>query len=84
MPITNNKKILDIYCNKEEFRKFKSGYETALADSGPFYSMSSSNSNTQNPQRNINRSVIWSIPLYTENVKTNIGKLLMKLVKKLL
>ena len=76
-----NKRISDLSCNKEEFDKVKSVYESALKDSGHFSSMSY-NSNTQNARRNRNRKVIWFNPPYSQNVKTNIGKLFIKLVRK--
>ena len=51
-----NKRISDLSCNKEEFDKIKSMYETALKESGYFSSMSSNNNNTQNSRRNRNKS----------------------------
>ena len=77
-----NKRISDLLCNKEEFDKVKSVYESALKHSGHFSSMSYNNSNTQNARRNRNRKVIWFNPPYSQNVKTNIGKLFIKLVRK--
>ena len=58
-----------------------SDYESALKDSGHFSSMSY-NSNTQNAQRNRNRKVIWLNLPYSQNMKTNIGKLSLRLVRK--
>ena len=77
-----NKRISDLSCNKEEFDKIKSVYESALKDSGHFSSMSYNNSNTQNARRNRNKKVIWFNPPYSQNVETNIGKLFIKLVSK--
>ena len=77
-----NKRISDLFCNKEEFDKVKSVYESALKHSGHFSSMSYNNSNTQNARRNRNRKVIWFNSPYSQNVKTNIGKLFIKLVRK--
>ena len=48
LPKMINKKISDLSCNKEEFDKVKSVYESTLKDSGHFSSMSHNNSNTQN------------------------------------
>ena len=69
-----NKEISDLSCNKEEFDKVKSAYQSALKDSGHFSLMSYNNDNTQNAQRNRNSKVIWFNPPYSQNVKTNIGK----------
>ena len=82
LPKIINKKISDFFCNKEEFDKVKFIYESALNDSGHFSSMSYNNSNTQNARRNRNRKVIWFNPPYSQNVKTNIGKPFIKLVRK--
>ena len=77
-----NKRISDLPCNKEEFDKDKSVYKSALKDSGHFSAMSYNNSNTQNARRKRNRNVTWSNPPYSQTVKTNIGKLFTKLVRK--
>ena len=76
-----NKRISDLSCNKAEFDKVKSVYESAKKDSGHFSSMSY-NGNTQNARRSRNRKVIWFNPPYSQNVKTNIGKLFIKLGRK--
>ena len=44
--------------------------------------MSYNNSNTQNARRNRNRYVIYFNPPYSQNVRTKIGKLFIKLVRK--
>ena len=58
LPKMINKKISDLSCNKEEFDKVKSVYESALKDSGHFSSMSYNDSNAQNARRNRNRKII--------------------------
>ena len=40
------------------------------------------NSNTKNVRRNRNRKFIWFNTLYSQNAKTNIGKLFIKLARK--
>ena len=82
LPKMMNKRISDLFCNKEEFDKVRSVYETTLRDSRHFSSMSHNNSNTQNARRNRNRKLIWFNLSYSQNVKTNIGKLFIKLVRK--
>ena len=57
-------------------------YKSALKDSGHFSSISYNDSNTQNTRRNRSRKVIWFKQPYSQNVKTNIGKLSIKLVRK--
>ena len=82
LPKMTNKRISDLSCNKEEFNKVTSVYETVLKGSGHCSSMSYNNSNTQNARRNRNRKVTWFNPPYSQNVKANIGKLFIKLVRK--
>ena len=82
LPKMVSKRISDLSCNKEEFDKIKSVYESALKDSIHFSSISYNNSNTRNARRNRNRKVTWFNPPYSQNVKTNIGKLYIKLVRK--
>ena len=81
LPKMINKMISDLSCNKEEFDKVKSLYESVLKDRGYFLSMSYNHNTTQNNRRNRNRKVILFNPPYSQNVKTNIGTLLMKLVR---
>ena len=82
LPKMINKRISNLSCNKEKFDKLKSIYESARKDSGHFLSVSYNNSNSQNARRNRNRKVIcFNLP-YCQNVKTNIGKLFIKLVRK--
>ena len=82
LPKMINKRISDLPCNKEEFNKIKSVYKSALRDSRYFSSMSYNNSNTQRAQRNRNTKVIWFKPPYSQTVKTNIGKIFIKVVRK--
>ena len=81
-PKMSNKRISDLSCNKEQFDNVKYGCESALKDNGHFSLMSYNNSNFQNARRNRNRKVIWCNSPYRQNVKTNIGKFFIKLVRK--
>ena len=47
-----------------------------------FHRCNYNNSNTQNTRKNRNTKVIWSNPPYNQNVKSNIGRLFNKLVRK--
>lgn len=78
-----NKTIFsDFSYNKEESGKVKSSDKTGLKDSEHFSSMSFNNNHTQNFRKNRNRKVIWFNPQYSRNVRTIIGKLFIKLVRK--
>ena len=82
LPKMINKRISDLSYNKEEFDKVRSVYESTIKDSRHFPSMSCDNRNTQNARGNRNRKVMWFNLSYSQNVKTNIVKLLIKLVSK--
>ena len=56
-------------------------YETALNESGYKTTMTYTKTTNVN-NRNRARNIIWFNPPYSQNVKSNIGKRLLKLVKK--
>ena len=74
-------RISNLSCNEHEFNKAKPLYESALKSSGFNYSMKFE-APVKNAKRNRNRKVIWFNPPNSLNVKTNIGKVLLKLVRK--
>ena len=76
LPNMINKRLSALSCNEEEYAKVKLLYETALNESGYKTTMAYTktiNVNNRNRARN---------PPYSQNVKTNIGKTLLKLVRK--
>ena len=64
-----NKRISTLSCNEHEFN---SGFNYSMKFGAP----------VENARRNRNRKVIWFNPQYSLNVKTNIGKVFLKLVRK--
>ena len=76
-----NKCISNLSCNEHEFNKAKPLYKSALKSSGFNYRMKFE-APAENARRNRNRKVIWFNPPYSLNVKTNIGKVFLKLVRK--
>ena len=82
LPNMINKRISDLSCNENEFNKVKPAYETSLRQSGYLPSMQFNSENSQNVRRKRNRKVIWFNPPYSQSVKTNIGKIFIKLVRK--
>ena len=81
LPNVINKRLSDLSCNEEEYEKAKPLYETALNESG--YKTTLTYTKTANVNnRNRARNIIWFNPLYSQNVKTNIGKTFLKLLKK--
>ena len=81
LPSMINKRLSDLSCNEEEYEKAKPLYETALNESG--YKTTLTYTKTTNVNnRNRARNIILFNPPRSQNVKTNIGKAFIKLVKK--
>ena len=76
-----NKRIWNLSCNEHEFNKAKPLYESALKSSGFNYSMKFK-APVEKAKRNRYRRVIWFNPPYSLNLKSNIGKVFLKLVRK--
>ena len=75
-----SKRVSDISCDSVHFNKAASDYNTALKKSG--FNESIKYSPSQLKQRNRKRQIIWFNPPYSVNVKTNVGKLFMRLIDK--
>ena len=75
-----NRRISNLPCNENEFDKAKRIYEPAIKNSGFNYSRKSQVP-VENARRNRNKKTIWFDPLYSLNVKTNIGKVFLTLLK---
>ena len=81
LPSMINKRLSDLSCHEEEYEKAKPLYETALNESG--YKTTLTYTKTANVKnRNRARNIIWFNPPSRQNVKSNIGKTFLKLVKK--
>ena len=81
LPLMINKGISNLSCNEHEIKKVKPLYESALNSSGFNYSMKFG-ALVDNVRRHRNSKVIWFNPPYSLNVKANIGKVFLKLVRK--
>ena len=81
LPKMINSRLSSLSVNEEEFNKAKPLYETALISSGFNESLKFENVQSKQP-RNRLRKVIWFNPPYNVEVKTNIGKIFLKLVRK--
>ena len=82
LPVMINKRLNDLSCDKDEFNKASPVYESALKDSG--YSTSLSFVQSEPPPRNRNRKrqVIWFNPPFNANVKSNVGRRFLQIVRK--
>ena len=82
LPNMINKRITELCIDEHEFNKVKTIYEKSLADSGFDYKLKyEGNIKHQNGRRRL-RNVIWFNPPFNSNVKSNIGKTFLKLIKK--
>ena len=75
-----NKQVSQISCDSNHFNKAALDYNTALKK----YSFNENikYSPSQLKQRNGKRQIIWFNYRYNVNVKTNVGKLFMRLIDK--
>ena len=76
-----NKRIYDLSCNEEEFNKAKPFYKNVLKESGYTTSLKYTIP-YENNNKNSNRKILWFNPPFNQNVKTNICKIFIKLIKK--
>ena len=76
-----NKRVSNLSCNENECNKAKPLYESALKSSGFNCSMKFE-APVENARRNRNRKFIWFNPPCSLNVKKNIGKVFLNLVRK--
>ena len=73
-------RLSKLSCNTEEFTKVKPDYQEALKKSG--HDQEIKYDVTSKKRRRRSRKIIWFNPPYNMNVKTNIGKAFLFLVKK--
>ena len=81
LPSITIRHISNLSCYENEFNNAKHLYESALKNRGFNYGMKFGVL-VENSRRNTNRKVLWSNLAYSLNVKTNIGKVFIKLVGK--
>ena len=75
-----SKRVSDISCDSDHFKNAAPDYNTALKKSG--FNENIKYSPCQLKQRNRKREIIWFNLPYSANVKTNVGKLFMRLIDK--
>ena len=75
-----SKRVSDLSCGSDHFNKAAPDYNTALKKSG--FNENTKYLPSQPKKRNRKRQIIWFNPPYSVNVKTNVGKLFMKLIDK--
>ena len=82
LPKMVNRRVHDLSCNQEEFDKAKETYQLALGESGYDPVMTYDTNQTKVNRRNRKRKVIWFIPPFSQNVKINIERQFINLIKK--
>ena len=80
MPEMIEQRVSKISCDEKEFKKSKKYYENTLEKSGYKEKLSYVAPTKKNQKRK--RKIIWFNPPYSKNVRTNVGKLFLSLVKK--
>ena len=80
IPKMIEKRLSDLSYDEQEFNKVKSTYEEALASSGHRSELQFQQPSQK--KKNRHRSVIWFCPPYSESVKTPIGKMFLRLLRK--
>ncbi len=87
IPKIINRRISDLCSNRDIYAKEIPSYETALKKSGfseklEYSPKVSDQSHQVQNNKKRKRKIIWFNPPFSANVKTNVGKIFLKLVKK--
>ena len=75
------KRLSELSCNTDEFEKAKLLHEKSLQENGYKTSMSYAQTEVKT-SKNRSWNMIWFNPPFSQNVKTNIDKIFLKLIKK--
>ena len=78
LPKMISRRISDLSCDEDQFKKHKGDYDTALKNSG--YSEMTNFSTPKPKKRSRKRNIIWFNPPYSDNVDTNIGKRFFEII----
>ena len=83
IPESINKRLSEISSDKESFDKAKETYQDALNKSGYIYNLTYRKTTPETKHRkNRPRNITWFNPLYSQNVKTKVGKCFLTLIGK--
>ena len=82
LPAAISRRISDISCDEETFKKATPIDDDALKSSGYTESLSYTNDQPRRKRMNRQRNIIWFNPPFSKNVSTNIGCTFLKLVDK--
>ena len=76
-----HKRLSVLSYSKDKFDKAKLLYKKSLQEIGHIATISYTQTEVKS-NKNRSRNIIWFNPPFSQNVKTNIGKILLKLIKK--
>ena len=79
LPNMIGRRVSDLSCNEDEFNKAKGLYESALKNAGHKHSLQYVRQARRRPR---NRKLLWFNPPFSKSVKTDIGKMFLKMVRK--
>ena len=82
LPASIARRISDISCDEETFKKAAPIYEDALKTSGFADGISFTEKQTKQKKRSRQRNIVWFNPPFSKNVSTNIGGTFLKLLDK--
>ena len=77
-----NERLLEISSNEEVFNKAIPPYQKALDESGHRYNLHYQPGPQRTKRKPRRRNIIWYNPPYDQNVKTNLSKEFLKIIKK--
>ena len=81
LPNMINKRLSELSCNKDEFDKEKLLHDKSLQENG-YKTLMSYTQTEVKTEKNRSQNIIWFNPPFIQNVKTNIRKIFLKLIKK--
>ena len=80
LPKLINKRLSELSYSKDKFDKAKLLYKKSLQEIGHKTTISYAQIEVKS-NKNRSRNIIWFNPPFSQNVKTNIGKIFLKLIK---
>ena len=83
LPLSIESRLLSLYSSEEILNDSVNPYQDALDKSGYKHKLKyQANKNTANKQKQRKKNIIWFNTAYSKNVKTNIRKIFLNLIKK--
>ena len=81
IPVAINKRLSELKSNETIFNDAKPPYQDALRKSGYHHELKYEQERKERTKKNRARKITWFNPPFSSNVKTNVGKAFIKIVK---